>query len=130
MTPDEIDQAHRDELQRLFDRAMQAGPAMAALDRLIYCALGDRLTRHDRQTSMAVFADEGTVEAAIRELEQLTDEQRADLAQQVIPMWNEALSRAVLHMWHACRKLGYDPDGLGGDHLALVASVFLGDTTE
>jgi hypothetical protein len=41
-----------------------------------------------------------------------------------------ALSRAVMHMWHACRRLGYDPEGLAGDHLALVASMFLGEFAE
>ena len=40
-------------------------------------------------------------------------------------MWNHALSRAVSLMWRACRRLGDDPDGLGADHLALLASVLL-----
>ena len=28
-------------------------------------------------------------------------------------------------MFRACRRLGYDPDTLGGEHLALLASVLL-----
>ena len=40
-------------------------------------------------------------------------------------MWNEAVSSAVEIMACACRRLGYDPAGLGGDHLALLASVLL-----
>jgi len=40
-------------------------------------------------------------------------------------MWNDALSRSIVLMYRACRRLGYDPDGLNGEHLALLASVLL-----
>jgi hypothetical protein len=50
-------------------------------------------------------------------------DQRAELAAHVCPMWNDALSRAVILMVRACRRLGHDT--LGGGHLALLASVLL-----
>ena len=130
MTSANPDDADREQMRRLFDRAMGAGPTIAALDRLVYCSLLDRITGHDLNVALEEFSNDGAGEAAIRELEALDEEQRADLVQTIIPMWNEALSRAVMHMWHACRRLGYDPEGLGGDHLALVASMFLGELAE
>jgi hypothetical protein len=44
----------------------------------------------------------------------------------VCPALNTALSLAVNYMWRSCRQLGYDPAGLGADHIAILASVFLG----
>lgn len=116
----------RDAMRELFDQAIETGPAKAAIDRLVYCALLGRLTGGDVKVALDAYADPGTVEAAIREMEELDDQERAELAVTVVPMWNTALSLAVNHLWHACRNLGYAPDGLGPDHVALVAAVFLG----
>jgi hypothetical protein len=121
------DTAEHDQMRDLFNRAMDTGPAIAALDRLVYCYIVDRLTNGDTITALDVFADDGTSEAATRELDALDDQGRADLAAKVIPLWNTALSLAVLHLWHTCRRLGFDPESLDPKHIALVASVFLGD---
>lgn len=118
------------QLQRLFDRAMEAGPTHAALDRLIYCHLLDRITSGNLEVALEEFAAPSTAEAALRELESLTDNEREELAQAVIPMWNAALSQAVIHMWSGCRRLGYDPEGLGGDHLAILGALFLGELAD
>ena len=40
------------------------------------------------------------------ELEALSTDEREALAASVCPMWNDALSRAVILMWRACRRLG------------------------
>src|SRR5215211_1541594 len=118
LTPEDEDQ-----LQRLYERAMDSGPTKAALTKLTYCHMLERLTDGDLKTALDVYADPGTVEAAQREMEALTEPELADLATRITPLWNQALGRAVMHMWHACRNLGYDPEGLGADHLALVASL-------
>jgi hypothetical protein len=110
----------------LFDEALETGPARAAIDRLVYCCVLDRLTNGDQQLAASMFADAGTAEAVVRELEELDDEDLRELAAYVCPAFNAALSLAVNHMYPACRQLGYDPTRLGPDHLALLASVFLG----
>jgi hypothetical protein len=110
----------------LFDRALKSGPALAALDRLVYCCVLDRLTSGDQHLAASMFADPGTAEAAMRELKALDDRGQAELAMSVVPMFSAALSLAVGYMHKACRQLGYDPDGLGADHIAILASVFLG----
>ncbi len=115
-----------DQMEELFNEAMVSGPAHAAIDRLVYVHILNRLAGGDVETALAVFADPGTVRAAEQELEDLDDTERAELVVAVVPMWNMALSLAVKHLWHACRKLGYNPEGLGPDYVALVASVFLG----
>jgi hypothetical protein len=112
-------------MRHLFDQATDTGPATAALDRLIYCHLLDRITGGNLAVAVDQFAKPGSVEAAAVELEQLDDNERKALAETVVPEWNEALSRAVVLMVRACRRLGYNPDGLGPDHLALLASVLL-----
>src|SRR5215208_1139146 len=106
LTPEDEDQ-----LQRLFDRAMDSGPTIAAIDRLVYCHLLDRITDGDLTLMLDTFNQDGTGQACMRELEALTPDERDDLAHTVMPMWNKALGRAVMHMWHACKNLGYDPDG-------------------
>jgi hypothetical protein len=121
LTPEDEDQ-----LQRLYDRAMDSGPTKAALTKLTYCYMLDRITSGNLELALDTYADDGTAEAAMREMEALTEEEQADLAATIAPTWNQALGRAVLHLWHACRTLGYDPEGLGGDHLALVGSMFVG----
>jgi hypothetical protein len=113
-------------MAELYNRAFETGPAHAAIDRLVYCHILNRITNGDLETALDVYAEPGTVQAAEQELEDLNDEERAELVVAVVPMWNMALSLAVKYLWHACRKLGYDPAGLGPDHVALVGSVFLG----
>jgi len=121
LTPEDEEQ-----LQRLYDRAMDSSPTKAALTKLVYCYMLERLTNGDLKTALDVYADAGTAEAAEREMEALTEPELADIAARITPLWSQALGRAVMHMWHACRTLGFDPDGLGGDHLALVGSMFVG----
>jgi hypothetical protein len=118
--------AERQQMRALFDEALETGPAKAAVDRLVYCCVLTRLTSGDTQLACTMFADPGTAEAAIRELEALDDHGVAELAAFVCPTFNAALSLAVNYMHKACRQLGYDPAGLGPDHIAILASVFLG----
>lgn len=114
-------------MSALFDRAMDTGPANAALDRLIYCHLLDRMTDGNVELAMEEFGNPGTREAARREMQSLSRDDLEELGRTVTPMWCEALSHAVKVMWHACRRLGYDPDGLGPDHIALLGALFLGE---
>ncbi len=114
-----------EQLAELFSRAASTEPAIAALDRLVYCHLLDRITDGNLNVAIAQFNDPGTIDAARAELEALSDTERDRLAAVVCPEWSEALSRAVELMFNACRRLGCDPDGLGGDHLALFASILL-----
>ena len=121
MTPEDADQ-----MRHLFDQATNTGPATAAIDRLVYCTLLDRLTNGNLDLALSTFAEPGTHQAALRELEELNDDERTELAGAAGPMWNQALSLAIRYLWHVCRTLGYNPEGLGPDHVALVASMFLG----
>jgi hypothetical protein len=115
-----------DAMRALFDQAIETGPARAAIDRLVYCCVLDRLTNGDQQLAATMFAEPGTAEAAVRELEGLDDTDLRELAAFVCPTFNAALSLAVVYMHKACKQLGYDPAGLGPDHIAILASVFLG----
>jgi hypothetical protein len=85
----------------------------------------DRITDGNLNIALDAFANPGTVDAALAELETLDDDQRNELAARVCPMWNDALSRSIVLMYRACRRLGYDADGLNGEHLALLASILL-----
>ena len=60
------------------------------------------------------------------ELKALPEDERAQVADRVSLMWSDALTRSVKLMTRACRRLGYNPDELGADHLALLATVLLG----
>jgi hypothetical protein len=73
------------------------------------------------------MGDPGAYEAAQVELAELDDAGRQDLAQAVVPAWNNALSSAITYLWHVCRKLGYDPETLDPKHVSLVAAMFLGE---
>ena len=84
-----------DLMRRLFDQAKDTGPAEAAIDRLIYCHLLERLTGGDMTVAMEQFADPGTAEAAMTELEALPDHERAHVAGRVSAMWNDALTRSA-----------------------------------
>ena len=121
MTDDE-----RDQMRHLFDQATNTGPATAAIDRLIYCTLLDRLTNGNLDLALSTFAEPGTHQAALRELEELNDDERTELVGNVVPMWNEALSLAIRYLWHVSRTLGYNPEGLDPKHVALVGTMFLG----
>jgi hypothetical protein len=113
-------------MRNLFDQAIETGPAKAAVDRLVYCCLLDRITGGDQQLANQIFSDDATGEAVAKELEQLDPGELRQLAAFVCPAFNAALSPAVGYMHRACRRLGYDPAGLGPDHIAILASVFLG----
>ncbi len=115
----------RDLLRRLFNRAMEAGPTTAAINRLLYCHMLDRITAGDLNIALEQFSDPGTVDAALAELDSLSDDERERLAKSVCPIWNDALSRSVVLMYRACRRLGYDAEGLNGEHLAILASILL-----
>ena len=84
-----------DLMRRLFDQAKDTGPAEAAIDRLIYCHLLERLTGGDMTVAMEQFADPGTAEAAMTEPEALPDHERAHVAGRVSAMWSDALTRSV-----------------------------------
>jgi hypothetical protein len=118
--------AEHEQMCNLFDKALETGPAKTAIDRLVYCCVLNRLTNGDTELACSVFADPGTTKAALTELEALNDTERAEIAAFVCPTFNAALSLAVGYMHRACRQLGYDPAGLRPEHIALLASVFLG----
>jgi hypothetical protein len=115
-----------DRMRELFEQALATGPASAAITRLVYCHLVTRLTNGDTDLARSIFTDPATADAANQELEDLDDEQRAELMATVVPMFNAAQSLAVNHLWSACRQLGYDPTTIDPKHTALLASVFLG----
>jgi hypothetical protein len=72
----------------------------------------------------AVFTPAGR-EAAAREFEALPYEQRKALVQQVLQHWAVNTSAAVKRLWHASEVLGFDPETIAPDAVALVAATYL-----
>jgi hypothetical protein len=56
MSTHDQDAEHR-QMRALFDRALETGPAKAAIHRLTYCVILDRLTNGDQQLAASMFAD-------------------------------------------------------------------------
>jgi hypothetical protein len=120
----------RDAMRDLFERAKASQPALCALDRLVYCHMLNRITDGNLTVALDQFADEGTVAAALAELEQLSEDEQAELIAEIAPVWNQSLSFVVIQLWRTCRQLGFDPAGINADYVALFASLFIAGKIE
>ncbi len=71
----------------------------------------------------------GTQQAARAEFDALTDDERQQLLATVVPDAFGPLAEAIKRMTHACRVLGFDPDSLDPNHVALTAAALIGRTS-
>ncbi len=68
------------------------------------------------------------LDAANREYESLTEEQRAAVQTFVGLHWSRCVTDAVQRLWHACQVLDIDVESLDADHVALHAATLLSET--
>jgi hypothetical protein len=64
-------------------------------------------------------------EAARREFDQLSEDARDELRKVVGQHWSLNVNLAVRKLWHAATVLGFKPDTLDPQHVAMLAATYL-----
>ena len=115
----------RDAMEALFDEVLKSPVTRCATDFLFRARLLLRITDDDPLAARAVILEPAGREAAGREYETLTDEDRDALERDVAADWTMCASHAISRLWHACSVLDIDPGTLDADHVALTAATLL-----
>jgi hypothetical protein len=117
-------------MAELYDQAIDTDIAKQMVGRLAHCHIVNRLTNGDLNVAIDVMGDPGTDAAAQTEFDALNDQEREDLAALVRRDLTVAISGAILRLWHACRLLNHDPEGLDPRYVVLVASTLISDEAD
>jgi hypothetical protein len=125
-TPD--DEFIREQLagmSALYDQVLDSDVTLSAIDFMARAKLVMDIAGDDLAAAGAVVHAPAGREAAKREYDQLSDEARADLHQLVGQHWSLNVNLAVRKLWHAANVLGFKPDTLNPQMVAMVAATYL-----
>jgi hypothetical protein len=126
------------------DDDLALGEKLARMETLFHAAFATTVTDHalewmaSAQLLLRIANDDTDVageaihtlagrEAASREFEALPIEQRKALVKEITGHWAVNTSAAVKRLWHAAEVLGFDPETIAPDAVALVAATYLSE---
>ncbi len=130
------DQPHDDDLELgrqlalqedLFNRALDSDVTHVSTQWLYKALLLTEIAGDDLDAAKEVIHAPEGLEAAHREFDQLTEQERTAVGEFVGMHFGRCLKTAIGLLWHACRVLEIDPAQLDPDHVALHAATLLSD---
>ena len=121
MTPEEGRLAAQ---KALYDEVMGSPVTEHAVDFLCRSSMLLRITDDEVDAAREFLHSAAGHEAALREYEQLTDDERDDLHKLVSNHWSLNVNVAVRKMWHAAQVLGFRGDTLDPKHVAMTAATY------
>jgi hypothetical protein len=114
-------------MEVLFHAAFKSAVTDHALEWLASAQLLLGIANNDLDVAGEAFHAPAGRAAAAREFEALPVEQRKALVQQITAHWSVNTSAAVKRLWHAAEVLGFDPETIAPDAVALVAATYLSE---
>ena len=126
MTPHDDDLAHGRELkaqETLYEEVRDSPVTAHAVDFLARAHLLTEIA--DLETAKEFIHSDAGREAARREWDDLTDDDRKEITIVVAKHWSLNVNLAVRRLWHAAAVLGFQPDTLDPKHVAMVAATYL-----
>ncbi len=69
-------------------------------------------------------------EAALRERDELSEEERVAIGKEVGAHWALCVTVALERLWHAARVINVDPHTISTDHITLTAATLLKESPE
>jgi len=129
-----IDKPDDDELQRgrqlaaqeqLYNTALESNVTHVATQWLFKAYLLSEIAGDDITAAAAVIHKPEGLEAAHREFDSLTEQERIEVSEFVGLHFGRCLKIAIDWLWHACGVLHIDPEQLDPDHVALHAATLL-----
>jgi hypothetical protein len=131
MNPDNEAKAERLAAQSaLYDATLETDVTERAMDFLARASLLLRITRDDVEATKPVLHSPGGREAARREFDQLTDDERDEIKQTIGQHWSLNVNLAVRRLWHAAEVLGFHADSLDPQLVAMVAATYFSRAPE
>jgi len=124
VTPDEAKDERLTAQSALYDATLGTDVTDRALDFLARSLLLLRITRDDVEATKPVLHSPGGREAARREFDQLTDDERDEIKQTIGQHWSLNVNLAVRRLWHAAEVLGFHPDSLDPQLVAMTAATY------
>src|SRR3954454_6095191 len=104
---------------QLYDAAIDTPVTTSALDLLCRAEMLTRISPDLDDVKPIVHSAAGH-QAARREWDQLSDDDRAEVLEIISQHWSLNLNLAIRKMWHAASVLGFQADSLDPKHVALV----------
>jgi hypothetical protein len=123
MTPD-AEADRRAAQEAMYNDVLDSPVTKHAIDFLCRTQMLLRITDDKLDAAAEFLHSIAGHEAALREYEQLNDDDRDDLHQLVVGHWSLNVNLAVRKMWHAAEVLGFQADTLDPKHVAMVAATY------
>ena len=111
-------------MSRLYDEVLDSDVTRHAVDFLARARLLLDIAGSDLAAAAAVIHAPAGLEATRSEYDQLSDEDRHELHQEVGQHWSLNVNLAVRKLWHAASVLRFRPDTMDPKHVALVAATY------
>ena len=111
--------------ERLYNAALESDVTVAGCGWIAKALVLSDIAGDDIEAAKQVIHKPEGLDAALREFEQMTEEQRNDVRSFVGEHWGRCLSASVQKLWHACGALEIDADELNPDYVALHAATLL-----
>jgi hypothetical protein len=108
----------------LYDRALDTPVTTAAIDFLCRSQMLLRITEDQLDPALEVVHSDAGHAAARREWDQLSEDERIEVARVAAQQWDLNLNLAVRRMFHAANVLGFKGDSLDPKHVAIVAATY------
>ena len=122
MTPEEGRLAAQ---SALYDEVLESPVTDHAVDFLCRAQLLLRIADDQPEAAKDVIHSDAGHQAALREYEQLSDDDRQKVHESVAQHWSLNVNLAVRKLWHAAEVLGFKADTLDPKHVAMVAATYI-----
>jgi hypothetical protein len=114
--------------EELYNGALDSDVTRVATHWLFKAYLLSEIAGDDLDAAKLVIHRPEGLDAAHREFDALTEDQRIALGNFVGLHWGRCLKRAIERLWHASAVLEIDTSTLDPDHVALHAATLLSDS--
>jgi hypothetical protein len=121
MTPEEARLAAQ---SALYDEVLESPVTSHVVDYLCRTQMLLRIADGEFDTVHSVLYTDAGREAALREYEQLSDDERKEVHETVAQHWSLNVNLAVRKLWHAAEVLGFRGDTLDPKHVAMTAATY------
>lgn len=112
-------------MSKLYDDAIDTEVSTHAMDFMARAQLLMDIAGDDIEAAKGSIHTGAGREAAMREYDELSDDDRHELLEVVAQHSALNLNLAVRKLWHAANVLGFKPDTLDPMHVAMTAATYL-----
>ena len=119
------DPAEHQAMEKLYNEAIDSSVTKHAADFMFRAHLLLRISDQDVEAAKDVIHIDAGREAAWREFQGLSEDERKIIGDEVGYQFSRLVKRAINKLWHACSVLQMDPTTLDPEHVALVAATLL-----